>query len=69
MTEKLEAPLTAVAAALAELPGKDIVFEWLRGGRLADEVGLILEDRHPEKAAEMERAFDDWKRARRARKG
>jgi hypothetical protein len=68
MTEKLEAPLAAVADALAELPGKDIVFEWLRGGRLADEVDLILEERHPEKAAEAERAFTAWKNERRARK-
>jgi hypothetical protein len=67
MTEKLEAPLAAVADALAELPGKDIVFEWLRGGRLADEVGLILEERHPEKAKEMNRAFDEWKTRRRER--
>jgi hypothetical protein len=69
MTDKLEAPLSAVAVVLAELPGKDIVFEWLRGGRLVDEVSLILEERHPEKAAEMERAFDEWKtRRRRERK-
>jgi len=51
------------------LPTKDIVFELLNGGRLVDEVALMLEDRHPAKAAEMNAAFQDWKdRARRSRK-
>jgi hypothetical protein len=58
MTDKLEAPLTAVADVLAELPGNELVFEWLRGGRLVDEVWLILEERHPAKTAEAERVFD-----------
>jgi hypothetical protein len=68
VTDKLEAPLSAVADVLAELPGKDILWEWLRGGRLVDEVGLILEDRHPQKWAEAEAAFSEWKRGRRSRK-
>jgi hypothetical protein len=42
MNEKLEVALTALADALAELPAKDIVFEWLNGGRLVDEVALML---------------------------
>jgi hypothetical protein len=69
MNEKLEVALTALADALGELPTKDIVFELLNGGRLVDEVALMLEDRHPAKAAEMNAAFQDWKdRARRSRK-
>ena len=69
MNEKLEVALTALADALAELPTKDIVFELLNGGRLVDEVALMLEGRYPAKAAEMNAAFQDWKdRARRSRK-
>jgi hypothetical protein len=66
--QSLEAALTVLADALAELPGKDIMFDWVRGGRLTEEVCEILEQRRPDKAAEMERAFDEWKRACRARK-
>jgi len=55
MNEKLEVALTALADALAELPTKDIVFELLNGGRLVDEVALMLEDRHPAKSSRDER--------------
>jgi hypothetical protein len=65
---KLDAALTAVADALAELPGKELALEWIHGGLLADDVCLIVEDRHPAKAAEMARAFEEWKRSRRERK-
>jgi hypothetical protein len=64
---KLEAALTAVADGLAELPGRDIEFTWLRGGQVVDEVRLLIEERHPTKAQEMERAFAAWKDERRGR--
>jgi hypothetical protein len=49
-------------------PARRSPFEWTHGGLLVDEVCLILEDRHPQKVAEAERAFEEWKTRRRTRK-
>jgi hypothetical protein len=66
ITPKLEAALTALAD---DLSSREIALEWLHGGLLVDEVWVLLEDRHPQKVEETNRAFDEWKaERRRARK-
>ena len=66
MKPKLRAALIALADALAELPAKEIIFAWFRGGYLVSEVHDLLARRHPRKERETDRVFEHWQRARRS---
>jgi hypothetical protein len=48
VTTPLKEALTALADALAKRPAEEILFEWLRSGRLVGELSVILKRRHPD---------------------
>ena len=50
----LNEALTALADALANRPAEEILFEWLRSGRLVGELSVILKRRHPDVQARID---------------
>ena len=50
----LQEALNALADALAKRPAEEILFEWLRSGRLVGELSVILKRRHPDVQARID---------------
>jgi hypothetical protein len=57
VTTPLNEALTALADALAKRPAEEILFEWLRSGRLVGELPVILKRRHPEVQARIDEVY------------
>ena len=53
----LKEALTALADALAKRPAEEILFEWLRSGRLVGELSVILKRRHPDVQARIDEVY------------
>ena len=54
VTTPLKEALTALADALAKRPAEEILFEWLRSGRLVGELSVLLKRRHPDVQARID---------------
>jgi hypothetical protein len=57
VTTPLKEALTALADALAKRPAEEILFEWLRSGRLVGELSVILKRRHPDVQARIDEVY------------
>jgi len=55
----IKAALTALADALAKRPAEEILFEWLRSGRLVGELSVILKRRHPDVQARIDEVYQE----------
>jgi len=55
----IKAALTALADALAKRPAEEILFEWLRSGRLVGDVSVILKRRHPDVQARIDEVYQE----------
>ena len=55
----LNEALTALADALANRPAEEILFEWLRSGRLVGELSVILKRRHPDVQARIDEVYQE----------
>ena len=59
VTTPLKEALTALADALAKRPAEEILFEWLRSGRLVGELSVILKRRHPDVQAKIDEVYQE----------
>ena len=55
----LQEALNALADALAKRPAEEILFEWLRSGRLVGELSVILKRRHPDVQARIDEVYQE----------
>ena len=55
----IKAALSALADALAKRPAEEILFEWLRSGRLVGELSVILKRRHPDVQARIDEVYQE----------
>ena len=55
----LKEALTGLADLLAKRPAEEILFEWLRSGRLVGELTVLIKRRHPEVQAEIDRVYQE----------
>ena len=55
----LKEALTAQADVLAKRPAEEILFEWLRSGRLVGELSVILKRRHPDVQARIDEIYQE----------
>jgi hypothetical protein len=55
----LQEALTALADALAKRPAEEILFQWVRSGRLVGELSVLMKRRHPEVQAEIDRLYQE----------
>jgi hypothetical protein len=44
---------------LAKRPAEEILFDWFRSGRLVGELSVLIERRHPEVQAEIDRVYQE----------
>jgi hypothetical protein len=51
--------LIGLADALAKRPAEEILFEWLRSGRLVGELSGILKRRHPDVQARIDEVYQE----------
>jgi hypothetical protein len=49
----LKEALTVLADVLAKRPAEEILFDWVRSGRLVGELSVLIKRRHPEVQAEL----------------
>ena len=59
VTTSLKEELTALADALAKRPAEEILFEWLRSGRLVGELSVLLKRRHPDVQARIDEIYQE----------
>jgi hypothetical protein len=59
VTTPLKEALTALADALAKRPAEEILFEWLRSGRLVGELSVLLKRRHPDVQARIDEIYQE----------
>ena len=59
VTSPLTEAMTALADALAKRPAEEILFDWLRSGRLVGEHSVLIKRRHPEVQVEIDRVYRD----------
>jgi hypothetical protein len=59
VTTPLKEALTALADALAKRPAEEILFEWLRSGRLVGELSVLLKRRHPDVQARIDEVYQE----------